>query len=458
MLAELHVHTLACLRPLDVLRHLASSRRVQWDRYEAEMRGAYGYVPPAQQIVDRYRQGDAGAAAEFEDVFVFGDADAGNFARFGAKFSLLAAGLAVIDPTAEPEEVAAEEARFISAIRAELVRQGVSYAEQRVAFGVDIDTPRNRASLDTLLSMYHGGDARITERLAISLARHNPWPGWELVQKLALGPYGGVLTGIDFCNIEEGNPPKDVARLCDAVHDFNQAHPDRALAILYHVGESFTDKSLESAVRWVHEAAELGAHRLGHAIALGIDPDVYGPHTRAESVAERRDQIGYDLHHCAGLRAAGVAIDPTALRAELADLAALPEDASVTVTYDTVRLDEVRHRQTYAMSCIRSTGAIVEVCPTSNRRIGGIVDPAHHPVHRFLAAGLPIVVGSDDPGVFGTTLGNELDWVCEHTGGGAVLRHQLIESAWNSRSELLTGRQRRGRASSGPAPASGPGP
>jgi adenosine deaminase len=92
------------------------------------------------------------------------------------------------------------------------------------------------------------------------------------------------------------------------------------------------------------------------------------------------------------------------------------------------------------MSRVAATGAVVEVCPTSNRRIGGIADPAHHPVHRFLDAGLPVVVSCDDPGVFGTTLPEELDWVCRHTGGGEELRRELVATAWRSRSEVLTGR------------------
>lgn len=33
----------------------------------------------------------------------------------------------------------------------------------------------------------------------------------------------------------------------------------------------------------------------------------------------------YDLHHCAGLRAAGDDIDPSALRLELADVAEMPD-------------------------------------------------------------------------------------------------------------------------------------
>lgn len=50
------------------------------------------------------------------------------------------------------------------------------------------------------------------------------------------------------------------------------------------------------------------------------------------------------------------------------------------------------------------------------------------------------MVSSDDPGFFGTILGDELDWVCNQTGGGADLREQPIETAWSSWSEELTGR------------------
>ncbi|MCX8214692.1 MAG: hypothetical protein OTJ97_09375, partial [SAR202 cluster bacterium] len=37
----------------------------------------------------------------------------------------------------------------------------------------------------------------------------------------------------------------------------------------------------------VHEAADMGAHHLGHAISLIIDPGVYGAHQRTEPISER---------------------------------------------------------------------------------------------------------------------------------------------------------------------------
>lgn len=437
MLAELHLHLYGCVRPADLLRHLAMRERIRWDRYEEHMHAAYGVVPPTREVVERYRRGDPDAEAHFAGLFVFGDADAGNFDRFQAKFNLLGAGSALTDKRSGPADIQAEVAGFTTGIRADHARNGIRYAETRVLLGPTLAGPRDRAVLDTLLAAYDVPDAVTTERLALSLSRDDPWAGWDRVQELALGPHGAAVTGVDFCFFEEGFPPKDKAGFFAAVHEFNAAHPDRALAILYHVGESFRDKSLESAVRWVHEAAELGAHRLGHAIALGVDPEVFGAHTRAEPVAERRDQIDYDLAHADGLRAAGVPVDAAALRTELVSL---PAAGTVPAVYDAARLDEVRRRQDFAMSRIRAAGVVVEVCPTSNRRIGGITDPAHHPVHRFLAAGLRVVVSSDDPGIFGTTLHDELDWVCRHTGGGAELREHLVETAWASRSEVLTGR------------------
>ncbi|HEV7649899.1 MAG TPA: hypothetical protein VGP26_17265 [Actinophytocola sp.] len=438
MLADLHLHLYGCIRPADLLRHLASRERIRWDWYEEHMRAAYGTVPPTRDVVERYRRGDPEAEALFAELFVFGDRDAGNFDRFQAKFNLLGAGSALFDREAPGADIESEVAAYTAAIRADHARNGVTYAETRLLLGPTLAGPRDRAVLDTLLAGYAEPDGVTTERLVLSLSRKDPWAAWDRVRELALGPRGAIVTGVDFCHVEEGFPPKDKAEFFAAVRDFNAAHPHRALAILYHVGESFRDKSLESAVRWVQESAELGANRLGHAIALGIDPAVFGPHTRAEPVEERRDQIAYDLAHAAGLRAAGVAVDDAALRAEQARL---PRKGTVAVEYDAARLEEVRRRQVYAMSRVRAAGAVVEVCPTSNRRIGGITDPAHHPVHRFLAADLPVVVASDDPGIFGATLAGELDWVCAQTGGGAQLRRHLVATAWRSRSELLTGRE-----------------
>jgi hypothetical protein len=126
VLAELHLHLYGCISPPDLLRHLSGSERVLWDWYEAGMEAAYGAIPPTREIVERHRKGDPDAAKVFEQLFVFGDDDAGNFERFGAKFHLLYAGSKLGQPDAAPAGVAAEVAAFAEGIRDDHVRQGVA--------------------------------------------------------------------------------------------------------------------------------------------------------------------------------------------------------------------------------------------------------------------------------------------------------------------------------------------
>ncbi len=287
-------------------------------------------------------------------------------------------------------------------------------------------------------SRYDGSD--IQPRLAVSMPRDNPWPDWEVTKELALGDYGRYLTAIDFCYMEEGHLPKEQQDLFEAVADFNRIHPERALAILYHVGESFNDKSLESAVRWVHEAAEMGVHRLGHAIALGVNPDLYGVHTRYETIGERIDQLLYDLRHAQGLGQSGLAIDVQGTTQELRLLQTQPKERTLRVDYDDQHLNELRIRQRYAIQGIQSLGSVIEVCPTSNRRIGGISRNEHHPLVQFVAHDAPFVVASDDPGIFDTTVRNEVESAIAITGLGPEYYDEIVERSWRYRSEVLTGR------------------
>jgi adenosine deaminase len=97
------------------------------------------------------------------------------------------------------------------------------------------------------------------------------------------------------------------------------------------------------------------------------------------------------------------------------------------------------------MARVRATLAVVEVCPTSNLRIGGIADPLHHPVHRFIEAGVPFVVASDDPGIFDTSVRDELAWVAREANLEPGAIENLLERAWRSRSDVLSGREAAGR-------------
>ena len=134
-------------------------------------------------------------------------------------------------------------------------------------------------------------------------------------------------------------------------------------------------------------------------------------------------------------------IDAETLKRELDEIRGLPGEHQVTVKYDGPRLDEVKRRQRYAMGRIRSLGAVIEVCPTSNRRIGGVEEPSHHPVQEFISNEVPFVVSSDDPGVFDTTLADEIDWVVRAADLSPSSFDEIAERSWSYRSEVLSGRE-----------------
>ena len=442
-LADLHTHLYGCIDSADFLAFLLD-REVNWTAYKDNFQKVYGYCPPIAEILERCRESVVDGRAEFNRLFVFGDDDAGNFDRFQAKYDILLHGSASAAFSRKEAPLSAlinDVCLFIHKTIARQRRQNVGYIEQRITLGRRYTQAQAKELLRAMLSAYaEYKDSDIQPRLAISLPRENPWPAWEVVQEMALTPSGRFLTGIDFCFFEEGHPPKEQRELFDSVKDFNERHPERALAILYHVGESFNDKSLESAVRWVHETAELGAHRLGHAIALGVNPDQYGNHSRPESVEERIDQLGYDLRHQDGLAKHGVHVNAAGIAEELERIGVLPANHRLTIEYDDRKLDELRQRQRYAIGCIRELGAVIEVCPTSNWRIGGISNPEHHPVKQFLSNNAPFVVATDDPGIFGTTLADEIEWVRKHCRLPHDVMEHIVHLSWSSRSEVLTGR------------------
>lgn len=87
------------------------------------------------------------------------------------------------------------------------------------------------------------------------------------------------------------------------------------------------------------------------------------------------------------------------------------------------------------MAELRRRGLPLEVCPTSNLRLGAVARAKDHPVDRLLEAGVPLSLGSDDPAMFDTDLERELLLVQRTFGYGAsrlaglslaALRHSFL--------------------------------
>lgn len=68
------------------------------------------------------------------------------------------------------------------------------------------------------------------------------------------------------------------------------------------------------------------------------------------------------------------------------------------------------------MAHLRQAGVPLEVCITSNLRTGVVADLDAHPVRRLYDAGVPVTLNTDDPALFGTTLGREIEIARERFG------------------------------------------
>jgi len=82
-----------------------------------------------------------------------------------------------------------------------------------------------------------------------------------------------------------------------------------------------------------------------------------------------------------------------------------------------LELDEVQHgiaaaSSPAAMRFLARSGVQLNVCPTSNVKLGRVARMEEHPIRRLFDAGVPVTVGSDDPLVFGTSLSEEFLALC----------------------------------------------
>ena len=411
----MHLHILGAYHAEDLLELGRDCyKEVNWNEFDFinTYRDTYGTDPRPIALFDDAVKGCRNGFDRLKRACTFDERDGGDFGRFEAKQLLF---LCVWSHWRTKGRDEALIQRMLARHRTE----SLDYVEYRCGSGLDGFLYWHGLCAGVLKEACSDG---FTARYILSIPRDAPIETYALTQQLFdqspdLIP---TIVGIDFAGREEYHPPKRMRALFSLVDEDNRRNPERALDIVYHVGESFFDKSLESAVRWCHEVAEMGVRRIGHAIALGLDPEVAvtrraKAHVR-EMVGERLDQITYDLLHAQKLTGYGIEIDERALVAEREAMAKRPDDEEVERPYDQRRLNEVRRRQEFVLDRLIELGTVIECCPTSNLRIGGVTAPMHHPIHRFLDSRVNLVICSDDPGNFGSTLSEEVDWVLTHTG------------------------------------------
>ena len=420
--SELHLHILGAYTTEDMLALARDCyRQVDWneeDFMETYNRLCEETIDPVALFEDALSS-DTGME-RLRRAYVYGNEDGGNFARWEIKNRLF---LCVWGHYRKNDR----EHELLDRLLARDRESPRRYVEYRCGSGMGGFLFWHELCARVLME---ASNEQFSARYIVSIPRYAPMEAYDLLQQILdqhpdLVP---TIVGVDFASVEEGNPPTDVRPFFERLQQDNNRRPQRALDAVYHVGESYFDKSLESAIRWCHEVAEMGACRIGHAIALGLDPEVAiarqsGAH-EVESVRERLDQVRYDLLHAEALAALGVRTDVSELETERRELERLGPEETVRRMYDAGRIAEVRQRQTYVLDCLVRMGTVIESCPTSNLRIGGVPEPQAYPIFRFLETDVDLAICTDDPGGFDVTLEHEVEWVVRH---GDWTRERLAE-------------------------------
>lgn len=188
-----------------------------------------------------------------------------------------------------------------------------------------------------------------------------------------------------------------------------------------------SEQRLGLRLRWIFDAirhfgAEHGRQVLACAqrfigkgvVAFGIGGDEQrGPAELFTEVYHEARELG--LHTTAH---AGESAGPESIRAAVELLGAERIGHGLSAVRDPSVMALLRERQ-----------IPVEVCPTSNVCTGLVPSFQDHPLPAFMDAGLKVTLNSDDPGLFGTSLENELESAAAHF---ALTQAQLARFSENA--------------------------
>ena len=436
---DLHLHLYGCIPPQVLYEIGKNNKAPRWNLFTDFYEEQYGIkINPSTFFTDYPN------IESFKKLYLFTNRE--PFLKFQAKFNLI---IALVKFDIE------EIKNLTKQIITKHYSNKVTYSEYRVMYAPNETKQNYYAKMQAAclgISMAESDlQDEISARLVVSLHRQGNYIevyGWlkEFMQidKL-LRKY---LVGIDFCNVEEHNPPKEKKSFFEKVFSDNIQYPSTALSILYHVGESYTDKSPKSAVRWVIEASQYGAHRLGHCLSLGIDSKSFlgtenlsSNHSKVytETVDERIDQIQFELTNYDRLKKIGVTEEKSVLQKELESLSWKNRNSIMTITVDEKYCNEVKTLQSLGFSIIKEKGTVIETCPSSNLYIGMIPSMVEHPIHRFIDARLPLAISCDDPGIFDTNIQKEYA-LCQEAGISKELLEKINQQSFSYTSEKLSGR------------------
>lgn len=376
-----HLHLYGALTPGEALE-LSRGHAVDWGWLAGRWREA-GLSPPDFAALAAAHAGGS-AAADAALAHAVADGPSG-FAAFLARYDLVVACSRWASGRHDRwEQATADELARVCAL---VAARGPAQAR--------ILIPASATAGWVEAALAHLAACRGPLQLAISLPRGDAMWHWPRVAAAAERDPG--ITGIDLCGIED--EPARHAPLAAAIAAWNRAHAPRRLDLLVHVGEQLRSVQPLTAIRRVWDAVAIGADRLGHALAVRLDPEAWPATPAWERVDERVERLRW-----LQWQAEALGLDVDRLDAQLEALAG--RDPASQLEAETSDPGLVRACQDVVLERIRTAGRAVEVCPTSNRVVSG-AGVERHGIARLRQAGVRTLVGSDDPGLLGTSLEQE---------------------------------------------------
>lgn len=347
---EFHAHLSGSIKPSDICDIiLRNNLHIQEKDKINSITQPFGV-----RLADEISADPEQAKQNFSDAYICRPNGANRFAEVMRRFSLTSLLLQYPAIRSQVAKVACEDFR----------RNGVTYVEWRIDPFSSTSNETAQEGYQKLLDFYSGmGSTDLVSKFVLSFQRSRyrksdgtadqdkiAFLAKELEQLLRLGSL--PIVGIDFSGDE-------VVLLMHFNEIFNLART-KGLEIIPHVGEG--EASIEEGFSDIETALGVGAKRVGHAIVAYDNLDKY---------LGRNDRSGS--------------------------------------LYDGRRIEKLKIRQRQILERLKRERVAVEVCPTSNLTAHlGLKSFDEHPIDTLIEAEVPFVVCSDDPGIFGTSLRQEI--------------------------------------------------
>lgn len=203
------------------------------------------------------------------------------------------------------------------------------------------------------------------------------------------------VTVTPLSHLRHGIAPDELAEALDAGRRSAAADHGVRLAWVFDVSGEEGESAASATVDWVLR------HAPSETVAFGVGgPEVGVPRARFKAAFARAAAAGL-----ASVPHAGESDGPPSVWSALRDLGADRIGHGIQSVRDPALLDH-----------LAAEGVVLEVCPTSNVCTGVVAAFEEHPLPALLAAGVPVSLATDNPGIFGTDLNAEYVRVHERLG------------------------------------------